>query len=276
MKLALRLCRYVMSILCETDLGVVISHKTFINKIYERVYNGEGKECSLWINSSLFNINSPFVNSKSKSRKRGHHSLASESSVLLKEIEKVQSSLPIILAEAQKLGYLVEYISSSQEFKRNEEARKTADNFYQESVTWQGKFFHGGNNSDRAIIKCIENENYVIPAHCAFFSYNALDIVKKLDILKNKFDLILLDPPWWNKYIRRKKAKCAEGSYQMMYNEDLKKIPIESLLVPGSLIAVWCTNSPTHLNTLIDDIFPSWGVEYVAKWFWVKRSCHHT
>jgi N6-adenosine-specific RNA methylase IME4 len=56
----------------------------------------------------------------------------------------------------------------------------------------------------------------------------------------------------------------------MIYNEDLANIPVPALIAPGSLVAVWCTNSDSHLTCLLTKIFPAWGIEYVAKWFWLK------
>jgi hypothetical protein len=56
----------------------------------------------------------------------------------------------------------------------------------------------------------------------------------------------------------------------MMYSVDLANIPVAILIAPGSLVAVWCTNSDSHLTSLCTEIFPAWDVEYVGKWFWLK------
>lgn len=55
-----------------------------------------------------------------------------------------------------------------------------------------------------------------------------------------------------------------------MYNEELAKIPIGRLLSSNGIVAVWCTNAPSHLRSISDEMFPAWGVTYQAKWFWVK------
>ncbi|GLH06216.1 Uncharacterized protein GBIM_11711 [Gryllus bimaculatus] len=78
------------------------------------------------------------------------------------------------------------------------------------------------------------------------------------------------NPPWWNKYIRRKKSKCTEASYQMMYNDSLKNLPIAELLSPDALVAVWCTNSDQNINALLTEVFPDWGVKYLGTWIWLK------
>lgn len=58
----------------------------------------------------------------------------------------------------------------------------------------------------------------------------------------------------------------------MMYNEDLAKIPIECLLGKNGIVAVWCTNAPSHYNSILNEMFPAWGITYVGTWYWVKVS----
>lgn len=61
-------------------------------------------------------------------------------------------------------------------------------------------------------------------------------------------------------------------SYKMMYNEELIKIPIRKLLHSNGIVAIWCTNSSNHLNSIFNEIFPSWGITHRAKWYWIKVS----
>ncbi|XP_025158300.1 methyltransferase-like protein 4 isoform X4 [Harpegnathos saltator] len=104
---------------------------------------------------------------------------------------------------------------------------------------------------------------------CTFYCYDVREIEKKMELNK-QYDFILLDPPWWNKSIRRKKMKYIEASYKMMYNEELAKIPVGKLLHSNGIVAVWCTNASSHLNSISNEMFPSWGVTYRAKWYWIK------
>jgi hypothetical protein len=67
---------------------------------------------------------------------------------------------------------------------------------------------HGENSLNLGLITEVNGENYLVPAECKFFCYDVNEIEHKLDLLVHPYDLILLDPPWWNKYIRRTKAKC--------------------------------------------------------------------
>lgn len=56
----------------------------------------------------------------------------------------------------------------------------------------------------------------------------------------------------------------------MMYNSEISSIPLKRWISNESLVAVWCTNSKTHLNAVINEIFPKWGLKYVSSWFWLK------
>ncbi|KAG8236409.1 hypothetical protein J437_LFUL012830 [Ladona fulva] len=59
-------------------------------------------------------------------------------------------------------------------------------------------------------------------------------------------------------------------NYQLMTNEDLGSVPLGQFLNPGALVAVWCTNSESNMETLEKKIFPQWGLDYIGRWFWVK------
>lgn len=61
--------------------------------------------------------------------------------------------------------------------------------------------FSGGNHSIHPIIVKQNDMSYLIPGDCRFFKSNIKEL-QNLD-LANSYDLIILDPPWWNKYVRR-------------------------------------------------------------------------
>lgn len=60
-----------------------------------------------------------------------------------------------------------------------------------------------------------------------------------------------------------------------MYNDKLAEIPLQTLLNKNGIIVIWCTNAPSHLQSLTEDIFPSWGVVLKSKWYWLKVSYLH-
>nr|SVE78083.1 EOG090X01QX [Daphnia lumholtzi] len=40
--------------------------------------------------------------------------------------------------------------------------------------------------------------------------------------------------------------------------------------INGALVAIWCTNSKTHLDYLTGTLLPLWKLTYIATWFWIK------
>ncbi|KAL7946476.1 MT-A70 domain-containing protein [Trichoderma barbatum] len=88
-----------------------------------------------------------------------------------------------------------------------------------------------------------------------------------------QFRLIVLDPPWPNRSVRRKKS----GSYSTASNLSeiqhlLSSIPVLSHLTPDGLVVVWITNKSSvyDLVTSSRGLFASWGLELVTQWTWLK------
>ncbi|KAI0152386.1 MT-A70 family [Hypoxylon sp. NC0597] len=86
------------------------------------------------------------------------------------------------------------------------------------------------------------------------------------------FDLIVLDPPWPSRSVKRKR-----NSYTTVYNTQeakylLTQIPVASHLKPDGLVAVWVTNraAVTDLLTSPSGVFSEWGVELIGEWVWLK------
>ena len=74
-------------------------------------------------------------------------------------------------------------------------------------------------------------------------------MIGPIEILNNRsFKLILMDPPWQNKHIKRHKNKC--DGYNMLDNEDIfKNIPMLDILEEeNGHVVIWCTNSQKHLG----------------------------
>lgn len=55
-----------------------------------------------------------------------------------------------------------------------------------------------------------------------------------------------------------------------MPSTQLKRLPIPLLASPNCLVVTWVTNRSSHLRFVRDELYPHWGVEIVAEWFWVK------
>ncbi|KAH8247912.1 hypothetical protein KR038_011990 [Drosophila bunnanda] len=137
---------------------------------------------------------------------------------------------------------------------------------------------HGANESGRMQrFQCpVDNGRaYLIPNRARFYNHNVDQIPALLPQLLPAYDLIVLDPPWRNKYIRRLKRAKQELGYAMLYNDQLSLIPISQLTHPRSLVAIWCTNSAQHQTALEQQLLPSWNLRLLHKLRWYKLSSDH-
>ncbi|XP_069127421.1 N(6)-adenine-specific methyltransferase METTL4-like [Argopecten irradians] len=109
------------------------------------------------------------------------------------------------------------------------------------------------------------DDMYLLPPRCSFLMSD-LSHVSLLESSTefHKFDMIVMDPPWQNKSVKRLKK------YSSMSNDDLLDIPIQRLGADNSVVVVWVTNRWQHIQFIKDTLFPRWSVQFVAEWHWVK------
>lgn len=119
------------------------------------------------------------------------------------------------------------------------------------------------NRSDSAVVVTLMGEEYVIPAHATFL-LSDLNRIQPLVNGGKKFNLIIIDPPWENKSVKRSRR------YSSLPTSQLKRLPIPLLAAPDCLVVTWVTNRPSHLQCVRDELYPHWGVEVAAEWLWVK------
>ncbi|GLD54636.1 methyltransferase-like protein 4 isoform X1 [Lates japonicus] len=119
------------------------------------------------------------------------------------------------------------------------------------------------NRADWAAVVTLMGEEYVIPPHTAFLLSDFTQI-QPLVHYGRKFDLIVMDPPWENKSVKRSRR------YSSLPSSQLKRLPIALLASTNCLVVTWVTNRPSHLRFVRDELYPHWGIEVLAEWFWVK------
>uniref|UniRef100_A0A3P8T5E4 Methyltransferase 4, N6-adenosine n=1 Tax=Amphiprion percula TaxID=161767 RepID=A0A3P8T5E4_AMPPE len=121
------------------------------------------------------------------------------------------------------------------------------------------------NRTDRAAVVTLMGEEYVIPPHTAFLLSDFTRIQPLVHCEYGRmFDLVVMDPPWENKSVKRSRR------YSCLPSSQLKRLPVPLLASPNCLVVTWVTNRPSHLRFVRDELYPHWGVEVVAEWFWVK------
>ncbi len=81
-----------------------------------------------------------------------------------------------------------------------------------------------------------------------------------------KYSFIVLDPPWMNKSVRRKRP------YNWSDFDDIKLLPIEYLIdhTRSSLICCWSTNCDKIEEFIKNDLFTKWHCKYLTTWYWLK------
>uniref|UniRef100_A0A8C1CV65 Methyltransferase 4, N6-adenosine n=1 Tax=Cyprinus carpio carpio TaxID=630221 RepID=A0A8C1CV65_CYPCA len=106
-------------------------------------------------------------------------------------------------------------------------------------------------------------EKYLLPPRSRFL----LSDITRMHPLVNsgdKFDLIVLDPPWENKSVKR------SNRYSSLPSSQLKQLPVPALAAPECLVVTWVTNRAKHLRFIKEELYPYWAVEVLAEWLWVK------
>lgn len=49
-------------------------------------------------------------------------------------------------------------------------------------------------------------------------------------------------------------------------------MPVPKLAAADCLVVTWVTNRQKHLCFVKEELYPSWSVEVMAEWYWVKVS----
>ncbi|CAL1597157.1 unnamed protein product [Knipowitschia caucasica] len=119
------------------------------------------------------------------------------------------------------------------------------------------------NKSDSAAVVTLMGEEYVVPAKSTFL-LSDISRLQPLLSCKAKYDLVVIDPPWENKSVKRSRR------YNALPSSQLKKLPIPLLASSDCLLVTWVTNKPSHLRFVRHELYPQWGAEAVAEWLWVK------
>ncbi|KAI5636072.1 MT-A70 domain-containing protein [Phthorimaea operculella] len=247
-----------MTVVFKSKDLTFIDHAEYVNNLYKTVQVSETVSETFKLNPQLFCIKS---DKKIHNRKRKH-----DGETLLEEVTEVKqmyenSSKQI--TEEIKAQVLKKYNLSDKGSVRD------LSKYLFETTSFDHAGMSGGNNSETPLKANIKGDHFLIPQKSRFFCGCVKEQCLKLDS-GCKFDILIADPPWWNKFIRRLKNANEQLSYKMMYNEDIASIPVKDHLAPNCLVAVWCTNSPSNIAAVKDLIFPAWGVTYVTTWYWMK------
>ncbi|XP_078657081.1 N(6)-adenine-specific methyltransferase METTL4-like [Branchiostoma floridae x Branchiostoma belcheri] len=118
-------------------------------------------------------------------------------------------------------------------------------------------------DSDQSIVKCMLGSQYLLPPRSSFLMS---DITRMEPLVQGgmKYHLIVMDPPWENKSVKRGKKYESLSAWQLF------QLPVPSLAAPGCLVVTWVTNRQQHMRFVRERLYPHWSVEPVAEWHWLK------
>ncbi|XP_047554178.1 N(6)-adenine-specific methyltransferase METTL4 isoform X2 [Lutra lutra] len=119
------------------------------------------------------------------------------------------------------------------------------------------------NNSSITKMITIMGQKYLVPPKSSFL-LSDISCMHPLLNCRKTYDVIVIDPPWQNKSVKR------SNRYSYLSPLQIKQIPIPKLAAPNCLVITWVTNRQKHLRFVKEELYPSWSVEIVAEWHWVK------
>lgn len=125
------------------------------------------------------------------------------------QIQRLKDRTETFLRMCREKRCLLTNESNEQTGRTNERLKRLLNEW--KSIEYpQLNAFNGGNDSSAVIVHKINNQNHLIPPKCRFFNINVNQLEKK-EYFANTFDLITLDPPWWNKFVRRSRSVQREN-----------------------------------------------------------------
>lgn len=119
------------------------------------------------------------------------------------------------------------------------------------------------NNSSFSKMITLMGQKYLLPPQSSFL-LSDISCMQPLLNCGKTFDAIVIDPPWENKSVKR------SNRYSSLSPQQIKRMPIPKLAAADCLIVTWVTNRQKHLCFVKEELYPSWSVEVVAEWYWVK------
>lgn len=107
---------------------------------------------------------------------------------------------------------------------------------------------------------------YVIPRESCFYMSDLQQIRKMIPVEGDaRFHLIVIDPPWENGSAQQKLR------YPTLPNKYILSLPVQQLAHrEGALVALWVTNREKLRNFVEKELFPAWGVKFLATFYWLK------
>ncbi|NXA09738.1 METL4 protein, partial [Sapayoa aenigma] len=119
------------------------------------------------------------------------------------------------------------------------------------------------NSSNCAKMIVLMGQKYLVPPKSSFL-LSDISCLQPLLNYKKKYGVIVIDPPWENKSVKR------SNRYSHLSSGQIKQIPVPAVAAPDCLVVTWVTNRQKHLRFVKEELYPHWSVTTLAEWHWVK------
>jgi len=126
--------------------------------------------------------------------------------------------------------------------------------------------FSGFNDAEETISSKVRNVDFLIPPKSRFFVDDLINFSSD-----KKFDVILMDPPWENKHVKR--VNVRGDGYDVLSTDSMASLLTNVVQNfwrrENGIIFVWVSNSAKQQASVLAWA-ASWKVVLRAKWFWLK------
>lgn len=118
------------------------------------------------------------------------------------QIVKLKKKTAAFMSVCREKDFLLHHNANEGSEPTNEHLKRFLDE-WQAMEHPSPNIFSGANDSNEVILSKANTHNHLIPPKCNFFNTNIKQFNHHKKFDAKSFDLITLDPPWWNKYVRR-------------------------------------------------------------------------
>ncbi|XP_045130146.1 DNA N6-methyl methyltransferase-like isoform X2 [Portunus trituberculatus] len=273
-----------MAVVLSLECGAVIDHEAWMLQLLDQhnFYHHQKRALNF---QGLFDIRTPFLMDgqaqKIAERLEGKREETLEPKRKKKKKELTSKTSPQKDAETNHILDTLSALQSTSEFKaaftytptpsdyrmNNIKVRNLRTQLMEASNVTLARL-DGATGDGGFSTKVVCGAKYILPPHTRYICDDVANILSHTS--GKRFDLVVMDPPWHNKHVRRKKSvHGSQQGYSMMNVKDILKIPVDHLVKNGGLVAVWSTSNPSHMQGFLHSLH-TWGVEHIATWYWLK------
>ncbi|XP_045614460.2 N(6)-adenine-specific methyltransferase METTL4 [Procambarus clarkii] len=278
-----------MAVVYVDEKSAIIDHESWIMELIRKhKFNLREDEPSKYIRikfQDLFDLRTPYLmdgqaekvarelegdgdppTQPAKKKKKKEHGSQNEEEceAEVNHIMEVFTSLQLRLEFKCKF----QFVPKADDYRsNNKQLRDLRKRFTEVSITKLPQLdnYYGGSEFDGHVVNGIK---YMLPPGVRYVSDDVAAI--KSHLSKAKFDLVVMDPPWQNKYVRRRTQNHGiHHGYSMMTVREIVEHPVGDLLHDGALLVIWCTNNSSLIQELVQALCV-WDVQLVATWYWLK------